>query len=129
MILPRLQGMIPERTIFGDVANYGVPLAPRISDSTRSDCCFGVPAVGVATFDSAVEPARQAIPRALLRMTLFSLAVLNFGQRRSVSRHCATTPRCKRIRRRHVRGRSGPTATASNRIAPPQFQAKITCGV
>ena len=100
--------MIPERTIFGGGANYGVPLAPRISDSTRSDCCFGVQAVGVATFDSAVEPARQAIPRALLRMTLFSLAVLAFGQRRSVSRRCATSLRLFTINRNgvHVRRNS-----------------------
>ena len=121
--------MGPQRNIFRDGANYGFPLAPRISDSMPSGCSFDIPSIGAATLDSTVGSPRQAISRALLRTALSSLVVLNFGQCRSVSRHCATTPRCKRIRRRHVRGRPGPTATASNRIAPPQFEAKITCGV
>ena len=39
----------------------------------------------------------------MLGTALFSLAVLIFGQRRSVSRCCGTSPRCMLNRRRHVR--------------------------
>ena len=109
--------MIPERTIFGDSANYGVPLAPRISDPTPSVCFFDIPSIGAATLDSTVEPARQAISRALLRTALFSVAVLIFGQRRSVSRCCGTSPRCKLNRCRHVRVWSDRSRVESLRSA------------
>ena len=100
--------MILERTIFGDGANYGVPLAPRISDSMPSVYSFDKPSIGAATLDSTVGPAREAISRALLRTRVFSLAVLAFGQRRSVSRRCATSLRLFTINRNgvHVRRNS-----------------------
>ena len=108
MILPRLQSMIPERNIFGDGTNYGVPLAPRISDSMPSDCCFGVSAVGAATLHSTVGPSRQALSGSMLGTALLSLVVLTFGQRKSVSRRCATSLRLFTINRNgvHVRRNS-----------------------
>ena len=97
--------MIPERNIFGDDANYGVPLAPRISDSMPSVYSFDIPSIGAATLDLTKGPARQASSRAMLRTALFSLAGPNFGQRRSVSRRCATSLRLFMINRNgiHVR--------------------------
>ena len=117
VILPRLQSMIPERTIFGDGANYGVPLAARLSDSMPSVCSFDIPSIGAVTLDSTVGPARQAISRTLLRTALFSLAVLIFGQRTSVSRCLGTSPRCKLNRRRHVRDWSDRSRVESLRSA------------
>ena len=109
--------MIPERIIFGDGANYGVPLAARLSDSMPSVCSFDIPSIGAVTLDLTVGPARQAISRALLRTALLSLVVLTFGQRRPVSRDCGTSPRCKLNRRRHVRGWSDRSSVESLRSA------------
>ena len=108
--------MIPERIIFGDGTNYGVPLAARLSDSMPSVCSFDVPSIGAATLDSTAGLARRVI-RALLRTALFSLAVLIFGQRRSVSRCCGTSLRCKLNRRRHVRDWSDRSRVESLRSA------------
>ena len=103
--LPWLQSMIPERNLFGDGANYGVPLAPRISDSTSSVYSFGVPAVGAAPLDSTVGPSRQALSGFMLGTELLSLVVLTFGQRMSVSRRCATPLRLFTINRNGVHAR------------------------
>ena len=109
--------MIPERTIFGDGANYGVPLAARISDSMPLVCSFDIPSIGVATLDSTVGPSRQALSGSMLRTALFSLVVLTFGQHKSVSRRCGTSPRCKLNRRRHVRVWSDRSRVESLRSA------------
>ena len=53
----------------------------------------------------------------MLRTALCSLAVLIFGQRRSVSRCCGTSLRCKLNRRRHVRGWSDRSSVESLRSA------------
>ena len=109
--------MIPERNIFGDGANYGVPLAARLSDSMPSVCSFEMPPVGAATLDLTGGSAQEASSRAMLRTALCSLAVLIFGQCRSVSRCCGTSLRCKLNRRRHVRGSSDRSSVESLRSA------------
>ena len=119
--------MIPERTIFADRANYGVPLAARLSDSMPSVCSFDVPSIGAATLDSTAGLARRAIPRALLRTALCSLAVLIFGQRRSVSRCCGTSLRCKLNRRWNVRGSSDRSSVESLRSA--EVLGQVRCAV
>ena len=52
--------MVPQRNIFRDGADYGVPLAARLSDSMPSVCSFEMPPVGKAALDLTGGSAQEA---------------------------------------------------------------------